>query len=113
MIDLLTRERNPDVLCVSETWLSDDIKGEYIAIPDYTVFRSDKGRGGGVCIYVKDVLKVTPVNVETERPDGVEDVWVAVQCRMLPTIIVGCLYRHPKALACTFDYISDILQVLS
>ena len=112
-IDLLIRERNPDVLCVSETLLSHDIKDEFTAIPDYDVFRCDKGRGGGVCIYVKDVFKVTPVNVDTERPDGVEDVWVAVQCRMLPTVVVGCLYRHPKSLARTFDYISDVLQVLS
>ncbi len=66
-----------------------------------------------LCIYVKDVFKVTPVNVDTERPDGVEDVWVAARCRMLPTVIVGCLYRHPNSLARIFYYISDVLQVIS
>ena len=53
------------------------------------------------------------MNVTTDRPEGVEDVWVTVQCRMLPSVIVGCLYRHPKALAQSFDYISNVLQCIS
>ena len=54
-IDLLIKERNTDILCVSETWLSPETPDEHIAISNYNIFRCDRGRGGGVCIYVRDV----------------------------------------------------------
>ena len=72
-ICLLINERKPDILCVSETWLTSDILDQHIAIPNFNVYRYDKGRGGGVCIYVTDNLNVTPFNVNIERVDGVED----------------------------------------
>lgn len=89
-------------MCISETWLSPDTPNEHIIIPNYNVYRSDKGRGGGVCIYVRDVLKVTPVNFDIVRPEGrpIEDVWLSVQSRKLHTVIIGCLYRHPKSFSC-------------
>ena len=109
-IELLITERNTDVLCVSETWLSPDTPDEHVVIPNYNIFRCDKGRGGGACIYVRDIYKVTPVHFDLVRPHGVEDVWVAVQSCKFPTVIVGCMYRHPKALSCTFDYITDVIK---
>ncbi len=41
-------------MCVSETWLSPNVKDEFIYISDFTVFRCNKDRGGGVCIYIRD-----------------------------------------------------------
>ncbi len=79
----LIKERNTDILCVSETWLCPNINDNFIFISDFKVVRCDKGREGGVCMYIIDDLKVTPMNVNTERPEGVEDVWVAVQCFLL------------------------------
>ncbi len=110
---LLVKERDMDVLCISETWLCNDIPHDHINIPEYKVFRCDKGRGGGVCIYVKDIFKVTPLEFDTVRPQGVEDVWVTVQSCKFPTIIVGCLYRHPKSLSQTYDYITDVIKSVS
>lgn len=49
VIDVLIKERNTDILCISETWLSPDTPNEHIVIPNYSVYRCDKGRGGGVC----------------------------------------------------------------
>ena len=102
-----------DILCVSETWLPPEIRDEHIAIPNYVVYRCDAGRGGGVCIYVKDVFKVTPVHIDLVRPKGVEDVWLAVQSSKLPTVIIGCLYRHPKSTADSYDYIEDVLDLIN
>ena len=45
--------------------------------------------------------------------EGIEDVWVKVQLRKLPTIIIGAMYRHPHALINAYDYIRDILQLVS
>ena len=111
-IELLVRERNTDILCVSETWLSHNTPNEQINIPDYNVFRCDKGRGGGVCIYAKIFLNVNVLILNNDRPEGVEDVWLSVQSNKLPSIIVGCIYRHPKSDLFTFDYISDTLKLV-
>ncbi len=61
-------------------------------------------------MYVRDIYKATPVYFDVERPQGVEDVWVAVQSCKFPTVIIGCIYRHPKSLSNTYDYISDVLK---
>ncbi len=108
---LLVKDRQIDVLCVSETWLLPNIPNQFIDLPQYNVFRSDKGRGGGVCIFVRDHLSATllpthPIN----KPSGVEDVWITLQLRKLPSVIIGCLYRHPKASYESFEYIQDILR---
>ena len=46
---------NPDMICIVETWLCDDILNSEIALPGYQLYRRDRNRhGGGVLIYVKD-----------------------------------------------------------
>ncbi len=67
--------------------------------------------GGGTCIYVKNVFKVTPLEISIDKPVGVEDVWLTVQSRKLPSIVIGCLYRHPKAPVETYDYIHDVFSL--
>ena len=71
------------------------------------MFREDHGRGGGVCLYVKSHLKVSELSSGLQKVEGIESKWVSVQHRKLPSIIIGCIYRHPKALVTTFDYISE------
>ncbi len=74
------------------------------------VFRCDKGYGGGACVYVKDTLSSKEITCDVARPQGVEDVWVSIQCRKLPSVIVGSIYRHPKAPQETFEYLHEILR---
>lgn len=100
-------------MCVSETWLSDVIPRDHIIIPNFTVYRCDDGRSGGVCIYVNKQLKSNVIDLSFSKQLGVEDLWVSVQCRMLPTIIIGCIYRHPKAPASSFEYLQDVFRQLS
>ncbi len=111
-LEILMNERNPDILCVTETWLTNDTNDAYIDMPDYNVYRCDKGRGGGACIYVKSTLEVNEVKFDVVRPQGIEDVWLSVQSCKFPSVVVGCVYRHPKAHVETFDYISDVLTLV-
>ena len=112
-VKLLIQERNIDVLCISETWLLPHTPDYYVNISDFNVFRCDQGRGAGTCIYVRDTLKSNVLSLDIIRPPDIEDVWVTVQCRKLPAIIVGCMYRHPKALAASFEYIENVFRLLS
>ena len=70
------KERDPDVLCVSETWLLPETPDKFVNFDNYSIFRCDKGRGGGVCIFVRKTFNVTPLHIHLDRPTGVEDVWV-------------------------------------
>ena len=111
-IKLLVEDRQIDVLCISETWLSPDLPDHFIDIPNYNLYRCDYGKGGGVCIYVKIDLKIKVLNLEIEKLEGVEHIWLTIQHRMLPSVIIGCVYRHPKAAVNSFEYISNILKII-
>lgn len=49
----------------------------------------------------------------TEQSTNRDSVWVTVQSCKFPTVIIGCLYRHPKPLTQTYDYISDLIKHVS
>lgn len=106
-------ERKIDVLCISETWLSPQTPDTLITIPNYKIHRHDNGRGSGVCIYAKDTLNPTLIDTTPGKHPGIEDVWIQIQCRKLPSLIIGCMYRHPKAPHTSFDHISDLLKSIS
>ena len=45
--------RQPDIVCIVETWLDDTVSGNELLLPDYQIYRYDRNRhGGGVAIYV-------------------------------------------------------------
>ena len=71
------------------------------------MYREDHGRGGGVCFYVKDYFKVTELDSGVDKQQGIEAKWLSVQLRYHPSFIIGCFYRHPKAQADSFSYISE------
>ena len=50
-IRLMVKDRDSDILCISESWLLPIIQDNYIDIPSFNVFRCDAGRGGGVCVF--------------------------------------------------------------
>ena len=78
-IRFLVKEREIDILCVSETWLTPTILDKYLDIPDFNVFRRDLKPGGGVCIYVRSNLKVNKIELQVENETLVEDLWIKVQ----------------------------------
>ena len=53
-----------EMLCISESWLTNNITDDMISIPGYNLYRRDRdeasgklrGGGGGVCVYVKSKL---------------------------------------------------------
>ncbi len=111
-IKLLMNGRNIDILCITESWLLLCVPDHLVNIHGYKFFRCYNERGGGICIYVKDDLPATLINLSVPKRAGVEDVWITVQCRKLPSIIIGCMYRHPNTPSVVFDYIQDVLRTI-
>lgn len=88
-IKLMIISRDVDVMCISETWLLPNISSNLIYIPNYNVLRKDRGRGGGVCIYVKDSLRANPVLINNVSHPNIEDIYVTIQYNKLPAILLA------------------------
>ena len=99
-----------DILCICETWLDSLVDSKFIHIPNFNVTRCDAGRGAGVCIYSRDSLKIKVLDTGLGKVDNVEDVWLQVQHKNFSSFIIGCVYRHPKALVESFSYLSSIFR---
>ena len=109
-INLLINDRCINILCISETWLLPSIESKFINIPNFNVFRQDGGRGGGVCMYVEDSFKCSQIHVSVPKQENVDLLWLDIQSNKFPSFIVGTVYRHPHALAESFEYISDVFK---
>ena len=43
----------PDIICIVETWLDNDVSDNELFLSNYRLFRLDRNRhGGGIAIYV-------------------------------------------------------------
>lgn len=104
-------ENNFDIMCITETFLNEDISSEVISIPGYNFIRKDRlTRGGGVGIYVSNVLNVKTVLNEFNSVDGIEYMWLEV--RLSHTLLlVGVLYRVPSKNVNGFvEHLDDLLS---
>ena len=61
-------ELNPDLIGITETWASNNILDAELYLSGYQMFRCDRStdnRGGGVLLYVRDLLKATEIQLES------------------------------------------------
>ena len=58
---------SPDIVCVTETWLHNDIPDGVFCPRQYNVIRYDRGnRGGGVALFVRNGIKYAHVEIPKE-----------------------------------------------
>lgn len=90
--------RQPDIVCVTETWLNNHINDSVLGIPDdYIIFRRDRGqnqRGGGILVAIHASL--SPVILTTLAPDNLELLWFSIKANR-ESWIIGLLYRQPSS----------------
>ena len=89
-------EKEVDVICISETWLHDQITDEAIMIEGYNKpHRSDRigNRYGGVCAYVTE--NIVCERLKDLEPAGIELIWLELKIQ-LKKVIVGICYRAPR-----------------
>ena len=86
---------NPDVFCVTESWLNESIPDYLIGVNNFSIFRSDRERklGGGVCVYVRRNIAVLPFLPSLDL-NFVDSLW-----SVLPDdrIILVCMYIHTSS----------------
>ena len=90
-----------DMVVVTETWFSDAFDDCSVSINGYNLFRRDRrnGRGGGVCIYISEILRA---NRRTDLDnDNFECLWLWLRPARLPRPFCGiavCALYHPPGL---------------
>ena len=64
-LSLLTLERGIDIVCVTESWLTDEIPDNVCDLNNYVLFRKDRSSnpGGGVLCYVNGCISCRKVDV--------------------------------------------------
>ena len=89
-----------DVVAITETWLSDDVPSSAVELRGYSMIRHDRSdgrRGRGVCVYVKYLLPLTPLNHLSDP--NFETLWLLLKPQRLPrglnSIILGVIYHPP------------------
>nr|VZI33520.1 unnamed protein product [Spirometra erinaceieuropaei] len=89
-------ELSPDVLAVTETWLSGNISDNEVALPGYQIYRRDREhrQGGGIVVYVNDGLKVS--DNTTKFACSTEAIWLTIKATGSPCLDVLTVYRPPR-----------------
>ena len=94
-IKILISNTDLDILCVGETFLSDQVDSKYLIFPGYVVERRDRqSHGGGVCVIYRDWLKADVLTVPSNG-STLEALWLRFNCNS--PFIVGTLYRPPAS----------------
>ena len=117
-VNMLLKDNDIDVLCVSETWLHSDLDSRFLIFPGYKVIRVDRPlrdgrtvRGGGVCVLCRSHLRGEQLSVPTAG-SLLESAWVSLNG--LRSVVIGAVYRPPAAPAdATEDLHSQLLHLQS
>ena len=59
-------EEKPEIIFITESHLNDEIENKEIAIPDYSIYRSDRvnRKQGGVAMYLREPLMIEELTIK-------------------------------------------------
>ena len=101
---------NYDIVCIVESWLSQDISDSELAITGYTIFRRDRNRhGGGIIIFVKDTLSCTILPTSTSS--SIEFISLIFESYR-SKFCISAFYRPPSSDVSYFDELFDVIEKL-
>ena len=87
----------PDVIAVTETRLNCNSLAN-IDFPNYKCYNTDsKTMASGAGIYISSSLNTIPRSDLNFDSDEAESCWIEIFQEHKPSIIVGCIYRHPSS----------------
>ena len=78
-LEVVISHDRPDVILITETWLSYSVPDEVVNIPKFCIVRNDRqiGRGGGVQVHIR---KSIPYKLQLDLSnDQYECVWIVLR----------------------------------
>ena len=110
----ITHERKPfSLVCLTETWLTEDVADHEVNLSGYSIIRRDRSyagkvRGGGVAIYVDDELSIVRrIDLEHET---LEHIVLEVRVEKRKPFLVICVYIPPKDAVHVLGTLSTVLE---
>lgn len=106
----VVNEQKPDIILVTETWAHSDINNAHLALEGYEIqpdLRKDRedttqGRGGGLLVYTKSGLTITPLANENN--------FYQYCSFKLKDITIFLIYRSPNATQESIDNLAALLR---
>ncbi|RWS21517.1 rna-directed dna polymerase from mobile element jockey-like protein, partial [Leptotrombidium deliense] len=106
----LLHDYDIDVLCITESWLKDDILDAEVSITGYTHYRCDRLRcgGGGVIVYVRASLATACV--QHFVVSSLEYISLCVQFPRSAPFYISAIYNPPQARNFVEDFESYLMH---
>ena len=99
----------PDIICLVESWLSDEVLDSEISLTNYQLYRLDRNRhGGGIIIYTHSNLTTELV---TKGPHSLEFTAVSVS-NGISKFCISLFYRPPSSPVQVMDSLFTTLETL-
>ena len=106
---------NPDILIITETWTNESVSNDLLCISGYDVIErrdrndTDRGRGGGIIVYVKKTLYAWREDCDT----------VFNQCGMIGVkmknadLRILAIYRSPNSTKTNDDELCSFIEKMN
>ena len=114
-LECVINQNDVDLVCVSETWLSDEIPDSAISMRDFILFRKDRTtRGGGVAAYINSAIPCKRLAALDLSGSITETLWLQLRPVRLPrpvsSLFIGIVYHPPQATANDNNKLYDHIQ---
>nr|VZH99524.1 unnamed protein product [Spirometra erinaceieuropaei] len=91
-----TYDLHPDVISITETWLSEQVDDRELMLPGFQLFRRDREnrRGGGIITFVKNGLHASEKTAQLTC--STEALWLTIRAPGSQSLDILTLYRPPR-----------------
>ncbi len=90
-LNIIVDKCNPDIVCLTETWLSSDVDNDLVRLNNFSPVRSDRKerKGGGTAIYIREGIVFEEVTLPENFCCEIEGTFIQLtQLRLA----IFCLY---------------------
>jgi len=105
---------NYDIICLTETWLNDNVFDSELGFTNYNLYRNDrnnlsygKKRGGGVLLSINKIISCDVLNVSSVS--GIEQVFLKLILNNIK-IILGCIYIPPDSSCDVYSKHCEVIE---
>ena len=92
-LTIVIESNKPDIVCITETWLSPEVESNFVTLHGYSLTRSDRTlkKGGGTAIYIRENIAYKESSFQEfvgEEAEGtlveLHDLNMAILCVYIP-----------------------------
>ena len=96
-LSVIAKVNDVDIICITESWLTDLILDSTCSLTNFNLFRNDRKStvGGGVCVYINSRMRAR--RIYDFENFSIESLWISVRPDWLPrsisVILIANIYH--------------------